>query len=64
MIDLFKKMRKYALKHPEESSFAHAIAGLGMGLLAYGFLGASAVLIGWGLLGIGVLWHAYAFMQG
>lgn len=59
-----KRIEKYFAKHVYINSFAHLVAGVGIGaLITNGFLNPHPLRYGIALITIGVLFHVYAYYQ-
>ena len=57
------KLERFWMKHPEQNSIAHVLAGIGIGLLVYGFVAASAMWLGWTLIAIAIAWHVFGYTR-
>lgn len=57
---MYKKINAYFSKHVMYTSFVHAVAGMGLGILiTYPYVGTHPVRVGVGLLALGTLGHLY-----
>lgn len=58
-----KKYMKFFKDHPSYTATTHAIGGLGLGFLLYGYFGIGTITWGWILAILALVMHAYAWMQ-
>lgn len=59
-----KRIEKYFVKHVYANSFAHIIAGVGIGaLITNSFLNPHPVRYGITLIAVGLLFYVYAYFQ-
>ena len=61
---VIKKMDNYFKEHSWQNAMYHFLTGMGIGLLIFSFVSTYSNILGWFLLGLGLLGHVWAFLKG